>query len=139
FVLSRPVPRGRSAGRSIQVGDEAIVHSDIAPAGGGVPFDVRRRGFTFGRAGTGRLSGSYVYEPSVYGTYPVLLFIYPCWLYPCSTIGWDLLSTTMAAQGFVVVTFAPQRGADLEADMDDVLTLIAHIKAGQLSEIGRAH
>jgi len=134
FVLSRTVPRVQSADRSIQFGDEAIVHSDIAPAGGGLPFDVRRRGFTFGRAGA-LLGGSYVYEPNAGGAYPALLFIYPCWLYPCSTIGWDLLSTTMAAQGFVVVTFAPQRGADLEADMDDVLALIAHIKAGQLSAL----
>ncbi|MCA1553855.1 MAG: S9 family peptidase, partial [Chloroflexi bacterium] len=123
----------------LQFFDEAFVRTDVPPPSSTPTlFDVRRRGFTFVRAGA-VLTGSYVYEPTTDGIYPMLLFVYPCWIYPCSTIGWDLLSTTMAAQGFVVVAFSPQRGADLESDMDDALTLIAHIKAGHLSTKGDAN
>lgn len=132
FTLRRAPLRAQAADASLQFFDEAIAHTNIPQAA-----DVRRRGFTFVRAST-ILTGSYVYEPLTDGRYPLLLFIYPCWVYPCSTLGWDLLSATMAAKGFVVVAFSPQRGTDLEADVADVLQLIAHVKAGQLSTKGDA-
>jgi hypothetical protein len=115
---------------------EGIVSPTAVPtAGSREPADVRRRAFAFLRAGV-TLTGSQVYEPYAPGHYPVLLFIYPCWTYPCSVMGWDLLSASMAARGYVVVAYAPQRGLDLEADMDDLLTLLAHIRANHLSARG---
>ncbi len=130
--MRRALTRSQAADDSLQFFDEAMAHTDIPQAA-----NVRRRGLSFIRAGM-VLTGSYVYEPLTEGRYPMLLFIYPCWVYPCSTLGWDLVSATMTAKGFVVVTFSPQRGTALEADMDDILKLIAHIKANQLSAKGES-
>ncbi|MEP7200543.1 MAG: carboxypeptidase regulatory-like domain-containing protein, partial [Chloroflexota bacterium] len=130
FVLRRSPARTQTADDSLKFFDDAIAHTDVTQ-----PADVRRRGFTFARAGA-TLNGSYVYEPMSEGRFPMLLLVLPCWTYPCSTLGWDVLSATLASQGFVVVAFSPQRGIDFEADVDDVLKLIAHVKTHQLSAQG---
>ena len=130
FFLSPAAPHPFSAGGPLTFLDDTTTHTDIPQ-----PVDVRRRGFAFVRAGV-TLTGSLVYEPSAPGPFPVLLFIFPCWTYPCSVLGWDALSAAMAARGYVVVAYSPQRGLDLEADMDDVLALLAHIRANQLSARG---
>jgi len=127
FFLSPTAPHAFSADGLLTFLDDTTSHTDIPQ-----PVDVRRRGFAFVRAGT-TLTGSLVYEPPAPGPFPILLFIYPCWTYPCSALGWDALSATMAARGYVVVAYSPQRGLDLEKDMDDVLALLAHIRDNQLS------
>ncbi len=138
FVMQRAPSRIQTADDSPQFFDEAVVHTDVpAPPSTPTLFEVRRRGFSFVRAGT-VLTASYVYEPLAEGRYPILLFIYPCGAYPCSTLMYDILSKTMAAQGYVVVTFSPQRGVNIEDDIADILKLIAHTKAGQLSSKGEA-
>lgn len=130
FVLAPAVAHAFAADGPLTFLDEATSHTDVPQ-----PMDVRRRGFAFVRAGV-TLTGSLVYEPPGSGTLPVLLFIYPCWTYPCSALGFDALSAAMAARAYVVVAYSPQRGLDLEADMDDVLALLAHIRANQLSARG---
>jgi fermentation-respiration switch protein FrsA (DUF1100 family) len=97
------------------------------------PADVRRRSFTFARAGL-TLGGAQVYQPLDQRRYPALLIIYPCWTYPCSVLGWDLLSATLSAQGYVVVAYSPQRGPDIEGDVDDLLALMAFVRDGFVSQ-----
>jgi hypothetical protein len=130
FVLSPALLHPFAADGALTFLDDTTSHTDIPQ-----PADVRRRAFAFVHAGV-TLTGSQVYEPAATGRYPVLLFIYPCWAYPCSVLGWDLLSASMAARGYVVVAYSPQRALDLEADMDDLLTLLAHIRANHLSALG---
>lgn len=130
FVLQPLAARTARPEGALLWGDETVAHVEQPRSA-----DVRRRGFTFRRGGT-ILTGSYAYEPLAEGPYPILFFIYPCWEYPCSTIFWDVLSATMAAEGYVVVAFAPQRLLDLEADMDDILDVLARTRSGQASEKG---
>jgi hypothetical protein len=133
FTLRRVDARTQSADNSLAFFDDAFAHAEVPQ-----PMVVRRRGFTFVRAGK-VLTASYVYEPLRDGVYPMLLMVYPCSAYPCSTLSYDILSATMAAQGFVVVTFSPQRGLYLEDDTDDLIKLLAHIKTRQLSQKGNVN
>src|SRR5205814_6694184 len=88
--------------------------------------------FSFSRAGL-TLTGAQLYEPTGAQAVPALLIIYPCWTYPCSVLGWDLLSATLAARGYLVVAYSPQRGVDIEGDVDDLLALMALARGSSLS------
>ncbi|MBI5877028.1 MAG: carboxypeptidase regulatory-like domain-containing protein [Chloroflexi bacterium] len=130
FAL-RPAPRvAATPGAPLRFGAAAISHVQQPH-----PSDVRRRPFTFEANGR-TLGGSYVYEPLPAGRYPMVLILYPCWEYPCTTDFWDTLSATVAAQGLVVIAFAPQRALDLEGDMGDIQALLVHLRAGEASAQG---
>lgn len=93
-----------------------------------------RRSFTFQNDGL-TLKGGIVYEPTAEhkGPFPVLLVIYPG---PAEA--WEGISVPLAAQGYVVVAYQPQRGLDLGGDERDLQQLYNYIRAGQFSTRGNA-
>ncbi len=97
------------------------------------PSLALRRSFTFENRGK-LLDGGLIHEPPVSmgsGPFPILLIIYPG---PASS--WENVSVPLAAKGFVVVSFFPNRLLDLEGDLDDLNLLTAFVVNGKLSARG---
>jgi acetyl esterase/lipase len=129
FAPGYAAPRAPVARGLVFTGDLAMVHTAVL-----APADVRRREFSFARAGFA-LSGLQLYEPPAAGRYPALIIIIPCATYPCSVLAYDLLSATFSAQGYVVVAYSPQRGLDIEGDVDDLLALMTLVRGGAVSPL----
>lgn len=89
-----------------------------------------RRTFTFENRGK-LLDGGLIHEPAADrgpGPFPTLLIIYPG---PASA--WENVSIPLAARGYVVVSFFPNRLLDLAGDLDDLDVLTSLTLAGKFS------
>jgi acetyl esterase/lipase len=109
--------------------DGSLVVSPTVEVEVGPPFPSRavRTEFSFERAGL-HVNDCYLYEP-VEGTdpLPTLLLVLPG-----PVLTWEIIPVPFAAQGFSVLACYPLRGADIDADVADLLTALEYLKQGQV-------
>jgi hypothetical protein len=126
FVMKpRPVPAVISADKTLKITPTGPAFRDNP-----LPSPVLRSSFTFENDGK-TIEGGLIHEPEAAkgpGPFPTLLIIYPG---PANA--WEGVSIPLAAQGYVVVSYQPQRGIDLAGDMRDLAKLMAYAQAGLFS------
>lgn len=112
---------------------------------------AQRRSFTFSNGaafssnpatgvlsskGSKRLEGGIIHEPmpeAGNGPFPLLLIVYPG---PANA--WEGVSVQLAAQGYVVISYFPNRLLDLQGDLDDLRLLMKYTFDGKMSARGDA-
>lgn len=124
-MKTRPVPPVVTADKTLKITSTGEAFRDNP-----VPSPVLRSTFTFENDGK-QIEGGIIHEPEAAkgnGPFPTLLIIYPG---PANA--WEGVSIPLAAQGYVVISYQPQRGIDLAGDMRDVAKLMAFAQAGLYS------
>ncbi|HEX5505144.1 MAG TPA: carboxypeptidase regulatory-like domain-containing protein, partial [Thermomicrobiales bacterium] len=97
------------------------------------PSAAVRRTFSFANLGL-TLDDGLVHEPPASlgpGPFPILLIIYPG-----EPRDWEGVSIPLAAKGYVVVSYFPERLLDLAGDLDDLGVLFGLVSDGRLSARG---
>ncbi len=92
-----------------------------------------RRSFTVQDQGT-TISGGLIHEPAPEqgtGPFPIIFIVYPG-----PTHQWEGVSAPLAAQGFVVISYFPQRQLDFNGDLHDLELLLQLIATGRLTTRG---
>lgn len=89
--------------------------------------------FSFENRGK-RWDNGLIHEPPAEmgnGPFPILLIVYPG-----QTTAWEGVSIPLAAKGYVVVSYFPNRLLDLAGDIDDLRQLMSMTFNGQMSKRG---